>query len=174
MRVHLVICMGLQNCYFSEQGPLHTTDGMFTQQLLGNISSYLCSLRGNTRVCLPFLVRRADDNYYQHEPSYCMVGTHDTAIVSQFAANRAWDYIQVSRPNLVSSQDFRTYLSKNDIDHVTILGTETHQGILLSAASLRDLNYMVTVQGSLVASRDQYLHDTAMSLMSLTAGVDVL
>ena len=174
MSVHLVIGMGLQNCYFHEQGTLYTADGMFTTQMLDKSRQYLSSLRGNFRVCLPFLVRRSDDSYYQNDQSYCMVGSMDTAVVVQFAANRTYEYIQVSRPNLLSSPAFKTYLQHLVIDKITMFGAESHSGVLLSAASLRDLGHSVTVRSDLVSSRDTYLNDAALSLMSVSAGVEVV
>ena len=70
MSIHLVIGTGLQDCYFSPSGTLYSYEGMFTQQLLDKAAKFLGTLKGNYRVCMPFLVRRPDDSFYQNDLSY--------------------------------------------------------------------------------------------------------
>jgi len=66
-----------------------------------------------------------------------------------------------------------SFYSREKIDSVTLIGIETHTSILFTAEELRNRGASVTIVEPCTASRDDYLHASAISLMINYLGIRI-
>lgn len=172
MRVNLYLALGFQGCYLNPEGTFFVGEEE-SSRIKEKVRSLIEHPKDGDILYIHQMIRRADDSYFQHEPTSCIVGHADILNphgVSLLGVNR----IVSPRPNLAAHTAFRTALRRHDIQKIFILGAEAHQSVFLTAATLKELDYDVVVLADYVGSRDPYLRTTALSMLSGTAGVEVL
>lgn len=157
----------MQGCFLSEGGSFFIGKES-TDSLLAYIGSE--AKKPGTVVYSAAMVRHADDPMFLNDAASCLAGSADSVRVP---AAPAINVIH-SRLDVLSQPQFRSDLHKRDVDYITIVGSETHGSVMHSAMSLSYIGYRVEVPSSLVFSRDRYLHDSSLSLLSLTCGVAIL
>lgn len=168
MRRDLYIAIGVQRCFFSSEGTLFP--GQQALQALSLIETFLAGKEENT--IFSRLIRNPEDSYYLNEPTYCIVGSSDIEFAGRFS-KVSKTRIVAQRPSLVKIPSFMSIVKKIDVDTVHIVGAETHSSVLFTVADLRDLGYRVVIYPSMLVSRDQYLHDSAITIMASTLGAEV-
>ena len=168
MRTDLYLAMGLQACFFSPEGTFYLGEDR-SKKLLSDILSFL---NGKSTVMLTTSIHRPDDGFYGSEPTSCIVGSRDVVMMPEVPGRYKLRAV-CERPNLLHNQQVKNLLSSIDIATVHIVGAETHSCVLFTAAAMRDANHRVIVHPGLLASRDSYLHDSALTIMSSTLGVEI-
>lgn len=169
MSVHVVLAVGMQGCFLSEGGAT-----FLGQPLKDSLLSYLSGalVERNTVVYSSRMIRHADDPLFSNDLSSCLPGSVDSESVCP-EDSRVIKVVH-SRPDVTSQQQFKSDLLRRDVDYVTIVGAESHGAVLHTAMSLSYLGYRVEVPVSMTESRDMYLKDSALSLLSLSCGVTLL
>lgn len=159
----------MQGCFLSGGGSF-----FIGKDSADSLLAYLGSeaKKPGTVVYTAAMVRHADDPLFLNDAVSCLAGSADSVRVS-IAPVTAINVVH-SRLDVTSQPQFRSDLLKRDVDYITIVGSETHGSVMHSAMSLSYLGYRVEVPSSLVFSRDRYLHDSSLSLLSLTCGVVIL
>lgn len=169
MSSHVILALGMQGCFLSEGGSVFV--GPEARDSLQRYLSSSCCAK-NTVVYASALVRHADDPLFGNDLVSCLPGSVDASTDSLGVPSLV--RVVHSRPDLTSQPHFKTDLMRRDIDFITVVGAETHGSVLHTAMSLSYLGYRVEVPVGLTFSRDNYLKESSLSLLSLTCGVTLL
>jgi len=104
--------------------------------------------------------------------------TNSVANTSDFLINKelkkfGHKILDKTRYNALFNTVLEKYLVEKKVKNIGIVGVETHTSVLFTAEELRNRSYDVTVVEPCVMSREDYLHDSAITLMRHSLGVRV-
>jgi nicotinamidase-related amidase len=139
--------------------------------MVSQLKSLANGRKTNDKLVYAHMIRKPGDPYFAMEPDYCFVGSPDVAFMDLPKGDRQF---QVHRPDITALTSFRTFLMSTQVDTIHLIGMETHRSVLLTAISLRGMDYRVCVHAGITASRALYFQETALSLMAAAAGIEVL
>jgi nicotinamidase-related amidase len=162
----LVMCP--QNSYLDPQGSVYMGDK--AEVLKVRLADYLSTYVGR-RVF--FREKRAErDTFFVNDKTHSVVNTSSYSVEDSLK-KYADIYYDKTRHSGFFETGFEILLKKERVTEVTIVGLETHTSVLFTAEELRNRGIEVTVIEPLVASRDDYMHTAAISIMANHLGVRV-
>jgi nicotinamidase/pyrazinamidase len=164
MEALLVMCP--QNSYLDSKGSVYL--GEKAEIMRVRLLDYISDFSGKIFF---FLEKRGQaDSFFANDKTHSIVNTFDYRIernLKKFASIK----IEKIRYSGFFQTDFEKYLKMEKIKDVTIIGLETHTSILFTAEELCNREIHVRVIEPLTASRDDYMHNVAISLMVNHLGV---
>lgn len=168
---NLILVMNMQHGYFDPQGTSYLGGQALT--VAKRIFVFLSSLdRKCSHVLLTRDLRSVEDSFFAGQRSINYVGTKDVEILPGFQ-DLADGVVNTCRPSALSGSVLLAEMKKLDIGKVVLVGAETQSSLCFTAADLRFRGYQVTVPEPLAVSRDAYLHNFAITLLTSELGVDV-
>lgn len=171
MRKNIILAMNLQVNFFSSQGTSYL--GAEAEVRLASIREYLNKVDLDRYALLYSLdIRSPQDKFYETHRTQCIVGSPDVKLMPGLPKGQSGTIIS-KRPSALFETPLSVYLSKFEPDSIVLLGAETNVGILFTAFDLRMKGFHVVVYEPLAASRDEYLHNSAISTLVDSLGVDV-
>jgi len=165
----ILLVMNPQNGFLDEKGSVYM--GERAEILKVRISDFLSNFQG-----LKIFFREAhsiEDSFFLMDKTHSVVNTHDFGIPDCLKkyANEYWDKI---RYNAFYNNALEGFLMQKRIKHVGLLGVETHTSVLFTAESARNRGYEVSVIEACTMARDDYFHNSAISIMKNFLGVRVI
>lgn len=160
----LVMCP--QNSFFDPKGSIYTGDK--SEILKIRLIDYLKEYKGKK---IFFREKRAlSDTFFANDVTHSIVNTFDYRICDCFSpfADLIYDKTRYSG---FFNTELDLFLRKGNVKSVFLIGIETQTSILYTAEELKNRNVDVTIIEPLTASRDDYMHNVAMSLMINSLGV---
>ena len=164
----MLFVMNAQDCFLSPQGTVYLGEAAETLKI--RMASYLSTYSGK-RLFLRE-VHAMDDTFFVNESTHSIATTQDCAICSQLK-DKASDFFDHFRYDSFHGTSLESYLKREKVTSVTMIGVETHTSILFTAESLRNRGLSVTVIEPCCMSRDNYMHDSAISIMVNYLGVRI-
>jgi nicotinamidase-related amidase len=171
MRKDIILAMNLQVNFFSAQGTSYL--GADAETRLESIREYLNRVDLDRYALLYSLdIRSPQDRFYETHKTQCIVGSPDVKLMPGLPKGQSGTII-AKRPSALHETPLLVYLSKFEPDRVVLIGAETNVGILFTAFDLRMKGFHVVVYEPLAASRDEYLHNSAISTLVDSLGVEI-
>jgi nicotinamidase/pyrazinamidase len=162
-----IIVMCPQNSFFDPKGSIYT--GEKSDVLKIRLIDYLKGYQGKK---IYFREKHAEiDTFFANDVTHSIVNSFDYKICDGFTpfADLIYDKTRYSG---FFNTELDIFLRKDNVKSVCLVGIETHISILYTAEELRNRNVDVTIIEPLTASRDDYMHNVAMSLMINSLGVN--
>lgn len=164
----MLIVMCPQNSYLDPKGSVYL--GNKAEILKVRLIDYFSTFVGR-RVF--FREKHAErDAFFVNDKTHSVVNTYDFSVEDSLK-KYADIYYDKTRHSGFFETGFEILLKKEKVAEVTIVGLETHTSVLFTAEELRNRGIDVTVIEPLVASRDEYMHTAAISIMANHLGVKV-
>lgn len=160
--------MNPQNSFFSPQGSVYM--GEKAEILKVRMADYLSSFNGE-RVF--FREKHAvEDTFFITDKTHSVAITQDYQVCDYLKphANKFMDNI---RYNAFFMTTLDSYLARLKVQSIGIMGVETHAAVLFTSEELRNRGYEVTVIEPCTMSRDDFLHDYAITLMRNALGIRI-
>jgi nicotinamidase-related amidase len=157
-----------QNSFLDPKGSVYM--GEKAENLKVRLIDYISTYSG---VKIFFREKHAEqDTFFVTDKTHSIANTYDYAVCDCFKnmANLFYDKIRYSG---FYGTDFDTYLKREHVQSLFLAGVETHTSILFTAEELRNRGIEVNLLEPLTASRDDYMHDAAISLMVNCLGVKI-
>lgn len=171
MRKDIILAMNLQVNFFGTQGTSYL--GADAEVRLASIREYLGSVDLDRYALLYSLdIRAPQDRFYETHKTQCIVGSPDIMLMPGLPKGQSGTLI-TKRPSALFETPLLVYLNKFEPDKVVLIGAETNVGILFTAFDLRMKGFNVVVYEPLAVSRDEYLHNSAISTLVDSLGVEV-
>ena len=155
-----------QNSFFHPNGSVYM--GEKAEILKIRLESYLPSFSG---MKVFFREKHAEaDDFFSNDKTHSIVNSFDFNVYDSFKkyANVFYDK---TRYSAIYNTGFDILLRKENVTSVVIVGVETHTSVLFTAEEIRNRNISVCIVEPLVASRDDFMHNQAVSLMINYLGV---
>ena len=169
---NLVIVHNPQWAYFNSKGSSYL--GEKAQELKVSIKEWIESLdKEGTLVFYTRDVRSIDDDFYSSNNTMCEVGSDDVRLQESLRGLEN-TIINTARPDATFRTPLLAMVSKYKIHKVFLVGVETHLSVLMTAHSLRNLGFDVSVVEPLTLSSDEYLHNAAIAIMADGLGVEII
>lgn len=166
MEILLVMCP--QNSFFDSHGSIYL--GEKAESLKIRLVDYLSDFPGK-RVFFREKHAEADD-FFINDKSHSLVNSFDFNVVEDLK-KYAHVFYDKTRYSGFYGTNFEALLKKEKVTSVVITGVETQTSILFTVEELRNRNIEVSIIEPLIASRDDFLHDNALSLMVNYLGVKI-
>jgi nicotinamidase-related amidase len=142
--------------------------GEKAENLRIRMESYLSSFQGK-RVF--FREKHAEsDEFFVNDKTHSIVNSFDFNVLDSLK-KYADIFYDKERFSCFYNTGFEVYLKKEKVTSVVLIGVETHTSILFTAEELRNRGVEVSIIEPLLASRDDFMHDNAISLMVNYLGV---
>lgn len=168
----IVVACGLQNAYLHPEGSKYMGEKAKVMDI--RLKSYFKSTKNSTTmVYIIREVHQPDDKFFSNEKTSSTVGTKDIH-VPEFYQSYAKILINSCRYNGLYSTLLESEIYKLKPEKIILIGFETHTHILFTAEEFRNRDYNVEVIEPLVASHDNYLHATGITLMKNFLSVDII
>lgn len=166
MEILIVMCP--QNSFFDPKGSIYLGDK--AENLKVRLIDYLSDFQGK-RVFFREKHAEADD-FFINDRTHSLVNSFDFNVVEDLRkyANISFDKTRYSG---FFGTNFEALLKKDKVTSVVIVGVETHTSILFTAEEIRNRDIEVNIIEPLIASRDDFLHDNALSLMVNYLGIKI-
>lgn len=113
-----------------------------------------------------------EDTFFVSEKTHSVTNTEDF-LIHDILKKYATTVIDKTRYSALYNTELENLLMIKKIKNVTLIGVETHTSILFTAEELKNRNYNVTVIEPCVMSKDDHMHDFALSLMRHFLGVKI-
>ena len=166
MDIILVMCA--QNSLLSEKGSIYL--GERAEVLKVRLSDYLSNF---PKKKIFFREKHAkSDTFFINDVTNSVANTNDF-FIHPFLKKHASVFYDKTRYSAFFNTNFKSYLIREKIKHVGLVGLETYTSILFTAEEVRNRDYEVTVIEPCVMSRDDYLHNYAIALMRNFLGVRI-
>jgi len=166
--MEILVVMCLQNSYFDPKGSIYM--GEKADSLRIRLEDYLSSYPGK-RVFFREKHGEADD-FFSNDKTHSIVNSHDFHVYESFK-KYADIFYDKERFSGFYNTGFEIFVKKERVSAATIVGVETHTSVLFTAEELRNRGVVVSIIEPLLASRDDYMHNSAISLMVNNLGVRV-
>lgn len=164
MEYLLVMCP--QNSFFDPKGSVYL--GEKAEILKVRLDNYLSSYHGRK---IFFREKHLEaDTFFSSDKTHSVVNSFDFNVYDSFK-KYADIFYDKERYSGFYNTGFEVLLKKDRVTMVTIIGVETHTSILFTAEELRNRNIEVLLIEPLTMSRDDYMHNCAVSLMINSLGV---
>ena len=164
----MIIVMCPQNSFLDPKGSVYMGDKaeVLKIRLVDYLSSY-------TDKKIFFREKHAEqDTFFANDKTHSIANTHDYAVCDCFKG-LANSFFDKTRYSGFFNTQFDSFLKTEHVQSVFLVGVETHTSILYTAEELRNRGIVVNMIEPLTASRDDYLHGVAISLMSNNLGVKI-
>ena len=164
----LAIVMNAQNSFLKEGSSVYM--GEKAEILKVRIGSFLSGY--NKRVVFIREKHAMSDDFFVNDKTHSIATTDDIKIVSELKkyANIFYDKVKYSA---FYKTKFQSFLAREKVRHIGIMGVETHTSILFTVEGLRNRGYDVTLIEPCCMSRDDFMHDNAVTLMRNFLGVRI-
>jgi nicotinamidase-related amidase len=170
-RKNVLILLNFQWNYFSSNGSAYL--GPKAKDLKIRIVEFVNTLdRRAWSVVQSKDIRSPEDDFYAHQKTQCTVGSKDIIMLDGITFPGIL-VVPATRPSAVYKTQLLNEIKKHNTEEIAIIGTETHAAVLFTASDLKLAGYKVTVVEPLTMSRDDYLHNSAISVLSDTVGVKI-
>jgi nicotinamidase-related amidase len=162
----LIAVMSPQNSFLDPKGSVYL--GEKAEDLKVRLRDYLSTFSGPK-----IFFREAHteaDTFFVRDKTHSIVNTNDFFIepsLKKFSTINC----DITRYNAFYNTAFDTVLKRNKIKSVLVAGVETHTSVLFTAEELLNRGIEVFIIEPLLASRDEYFHNFAVSLMINQLGV---
>jgi len=164
MEALLVMCP--QNSFFNPKGAVYMGEKADTLRI--RLEDYVPKFNG---MKIFFREKHAEsDEFFVNDKTHSIVNTFDFFIIDSLK-KYANVFIDKTRYSAFFNTEFSVLLKKEKIISTTIVGVETHTSVLFTAEELRNRGISVSVIEPLVTSRNDFLHNTAITLMNNFLGV---
>jgi nicotinamidase-related amidase len=164
----ILLIMNPQNSFLAETGSVYM--GEKAEILKIRLADYLSRFSG---LKIFFREKHAmEDSFFSTDKTHSVVNTYDFGIPDSLKkyASEYWDKI---RYNAFYNNDLESFLAQKRIKHIGILGVETHTSVLFTAESARNMGYEVSIIEACTMARDDYFHNSAISIMKNFLGVRI-
>jgi len=160
--------MNPQNSFFSNEGRIYMGDKaeVLRVRLIDLFSRF------NKEIIFFREVHATEDKFFTTDKTHSVANTPDSFIHKDFKKFGQTTIIK-TRYNAFFGTVLEDILLKRNLNHIGIVGVETHTSVLFTAEELRNRGYEVTVIEPCVMSRDDYLHSSAITLMRHSLGVRI-
>ena len=112
------------------------------------------------------------DEFFSNDKTHSIVNSFDFNVYENFKKYADIFYDKTRYSGLYNT-GFEIFLKKEKISTITIVGVETHTSVLFTAEEIRNRNIDVSIIEPLLASRDDFMHNNAITLMANYLGVRV-
>ena len=112
------------------------------------------------------------DGFFVNDKTHSVVNTFDFLVLDEFK-RYASVYYDKNRYSGFFDTGLDALVKKEKISSVVLMGVETHTSVLFTAEELRNRSIDVSVIEPLTASRDDFMHSTAISVMNNFLGVRI-
>ena len=166
MEILLFMCP--QNSFFDPKGSVYL--GEKAETLKVRLEDYLTNFSGKK---IFFREKHGEaDDFFSNDKTHSIVNSFDFNVYESFKkyADIFYDKIRYSG---VYNTGFEVFLKKEKISSVTIVGVETQTSVLFTAEEIRNRNIDVSIIEPLLASRDDFMHNNAITLMVNYLGVRI-
>lgn len=163
-----MVVMCPQNSFLDSKGSIYM--GEKAEILKIRLIDYLSGYKGKK---IFFREKHAEsDFFFSNDRTHSVANTYDYKICDCFKglADLFFDKIRYSG---FFETGFEVWLKQNHVQSVILAGVETHTSILYTSEELRNRRISVTVLEPLLASREEYMHSAAVSMMTNNLGVKV-
>lgn len=172
MRKDVIVAINLQDNYFHSSGSSFL--GEKALPVLQEIKDGLASANPDRfEIVYTRDVRPPADPFYGHQKTQCVVGTSDINMVKGLTGAKSY-VINAPKPSAAWGTSLAYEITRNEPSMVYLVGAETHSAILFTAAELRYRGIPVCVPEGLTVSKDEYMYNAAIALMSDVLGVEVM
>lgn len=157
-----------QNSFFDPKGSVYM--GEKAETLKVRLEDYLKNFPGKR---IFFREKHGEgDDFFSNGKTHSIVNSFDFNVYESFKkyADIFYDKIRYSA---IYTTGFEVFLKKEKVTSVTIVGVETHTSVLFTAEEIRNRGFDVFIVEPLLSSRDEYLHNSAITLMTNYLGVRV-
>jgi nicotinamidase-related amidase len=158
----VVIGIGLQRAYFHPDGSRYLKDR--ADVLKVRLEDYFRKVPSSTIIYFAREIHQSNDSFYRNSKSYALVGTPDIEIVETFKTYPKF-IINVTRHSAFFMTPLESELRKLGAKTVTVVGVETHAGVLFTVEELRNRDYEVIVPEALITAEDDYMHAVGINIM---------
>ena len=162
----MIVVMCPQNGFFDRKGSVYMGDK--AEILKIRLIDYLSNYTGK-RVF--FREKHAEeDTFFINDKTHLVANTFDFKICDCFKGFSDI-FFDKTRYSGFFETGFESFLRQEHTQSITIIGVETHTSILFTAEELRNRGIDVELLEPLTASRDDFLHSSAITLMTNNLGV---
>lgn len=160
--------MNPQNSWFSPIGGVYM--GEKSEILKIRIADYLSGFPGKK---LFFREKHSvEDKFFSCDKTHSIANTEEFKIEESLKSYADLFYDKTRYSGFFNT-NLENFLKTEKINHVGLMGVETHTSILFTAEELRNQGYNVTVIEPCTMSRDDFMHGYAISLMVNFLGVHI-
>jgi nicotinamidase/pyrazinamidase len=164
----ILLVMNPQNSFLTEGGSVYM--GEKAEILKVRMADFLSSFN-NPKVYIREK-HALEDKFFINEITHSVANTSDFAVSDQIK-KYATDFWDKTRYSAFFDTNLEGFLRQKRVNHVGIIGVETHTSVLFTAEELRNRGYEVSVVEPCVMSREDYLHGYAITLMKNFLGVRI-
>lgn len=160
----MVMCP--QNSYFDPQGSVYMGDKI--EALKIRLNDYLASYQGKK---VFFREKHGEsDTFFSCDKTHSVVNSYDFNVFESFRKYADIFYDKNCYSGFHNT-GFEILVKKERVSSAVIIGVETHTSVLFTAEELRNRNIEVSIIEPLLASRDDFMHASAITLMVNFLGV---
>jgi nicotinamidase-related amidase len=166
--MEMIVVMCPQNSFLDPKGSVYM--GEKAEVLKVRLVDYLSGY-GGKRVF--FREKHAEsDTFFSSDRTHSVANTYDYNVCNCFKglADLFFDKIRYSG---FYETGFDVMLKQNHIQNVILAGVETHTSLLFTSEEFRNRGMSVILLEPLTASRDDYMHSVAITLMANNLGVKI-
>jgi nicotinamidase-related amidase len=166
--MEMLLLMCPQNSFLDPTGSVYM--GEKAEILKVRLLDYLSNYNGKK---VFFREKHAEqDSFFVNDRTHSIANSYDYKICDCFSgmANLFYDKTRYSG---FYDTGLDVFLKQNHVKSVCLAGLETHTSILFTAEELRNRCINVTVLEPLTVSRDDFMHNVAISLMTNNLGVRI-
>lgn len=161
-----IFVMCPQNSYLSPKGTVYM--GEEAEVFKIRLKDYLSTAKEEK---IFFREKRAlEDEFFMKDKTHSIVNSFDYHI-EESLKKYAGPIFDKTRYSSFYGTDLDRDVKIKRIKSVILIGLETHTSILFTAEELRNRNIDVTIIEPLLLSRDEYMHNVAITLMVNQLGV---
>jgi nicotinamidase-related amidase len=167
----VIIGIGLQRSYFHTEGNRYLGDKADILKI--RLEDFFRRVPSTTTIYYAREIHHSNDSFYRSMRSYALVGTPDIEIVEALKTYPKF-IVNMSRHSAFYMTPLEAELRKIGAKTITVVGVETHAGVLFTVEELRNRDYEVIVPEALVAAEDDYMHAVGINIMcnALSAHVE--
>jgi nicotinamidase-related amidase len=164
----ILFVMNAQNSFLAKNGSVYMGDKAETLKV--RLVDYLSTYIG--KILFFREVHAMQDLFFVNDKTHSIATTSDCMLHDIFKGKVA-DSFNHTRYDAFYDTNLDSYLKLAKATTVTLVGVETHTSVLFTTESLRNRGYGVTVIEPCCMSRDDHMHNCAISLMANFLGVRV-
>lgn len=164
----MLLVMNAQNSFLSKSGTVYM--GEKAEILKIRLKDFISGFEGK-RVFSKEL-HPMGDKFFGGEKTHSIPTSPDTLIIPElkpFVDN----VVEKTRYDAFYKTTLESFLAREKVKAITLMGVETHTSVLFTAEELRNRGFEVKVIEPCTMSTDNYMHNYAISLMRNSLGVDV-
>lgn len=166
--MNILLLMNPQNSFLSKTGSVYM--GEKAEILIIRLQDYLSKFTGKK---VFFREKHAmQDEFFVTDRTHSVATTNDYK-VHEFLNSYATVFVDKTRYCGFYNTELESFLKREQVKSVKMAGVETHTSILFTAEELRNRGYDVEVIEPCTMSRDDYMHDYAITLMRNALGIKI-